>query len=210
MKLIVISSNKKTYAEPRIITEMFDKGLELYHLRKQKFSRAELEEYLSLIPPHYRNRIIIHSKHRLAIKYKLRGIHLTRKHQKKKLRTWLRTKYIKSKMPEIKITASFHALDKLEDAKNGYDYVFLSPVFDSISKGSYQGKFSGGNLADFLPRLNHKVIALGGVDTDKIDQIYDMGFSGMALHGALWEDNSPVEKFVTIQQACEQKNMLLV
>ncbi len=113
MKLIVISSPKKNPSEPEIVTQLFKNGLEIFHLRKPGFSQKELEEYLNLIPGEFFNRIVIHSYHKLAVKYNLRGIHLTRRHRRQKFKTWLKIKYVKSKNPDITITASFHSLESL-------------------------------------------------------------------------------------------------
>ncbi|MBN4051374.1 thiamine phosphate synthase [bacterium AH-315-M05] len=203
MKLIVISSHKKNPSEPEIITQLFKNGLEIFHLRKPRFSQKELEEYLNLIPVEFFKRITIHSYHKLALKYNLRGIHLTRRHRRQKFKLWLKIKYIESQNPNIKITASFHSLESLFEDDRNYDYVFLSPVFDSISKGNYQAKFSGHNLEIILSKTQHNVIALGGVDIDKIDKIKEMNFAGMALHGAIWESKDPVEAFRNIYKACQ-------
>ena len=203
MKLIIISSPKKNTSEPEIVTQLFKNGLEIFHLRKPGFSQKELEEYLNLIPGEFFNRIVIHSYHKLAVKYNLRGIHLTRRHRRQKFKTWLKIKYVKSKNPDITITASFHSLESLFEDQSNYDYVFLSPVFDSISKGNYQAKFSGHNLEVILSKTQQKVIALGGVNIDKIDKIKEMNFVGMALHGAIWESKDPVEAFRNINKACQ-------
>jgi len=203
MKLIALSSSSKLSSEIKEITGLFDHGLEILHVRKPKFSTQAMEEYISLIPEHYRDRVMIHSKHRLAAKYKLRGVHLTRSHRKRKLKTWLNLKYIKAKNPNLKISTSFHTLEDLSEEKEQFDYVFLSPVFDSLSKGNYQGKFSNNNLDVIFEGLNQQVIALGGIDVDKVAQVKQMGFAGMALHGALWESDKPVQIFIKAKEACK-------
>src|SRR3990172_9482761 len=206
MKLIVLSSPQKNPSEPETVTQLFKNGLEIFHLRKPEFSRKEMERYLNLIPEEFFNRIVIHSHHKLAVKYNLRGIHLTRSHRREKFKTWLKVKYIISKKPGIKITASFHSLESLFEDLSNYDYVFLSPVFDSISKSNYQAKFSRHELNVILSKTKHNVIALGGVDIDKIDKIKEMNFAGMALHGAIWESKEPVEKFMNIKNACQHNS----
>ena len=209
MKLIVVSTPKNFTTEPQQVTMMFDRGLEIFHLRKPRFSKQNMIEYLSLIPERYHNRIVIHSKHLLALKFNLRGIHLTSAHRKQKIRTWFRIQRLKIKLPEIKITASFHSLEKLLEEKRVFDYVFLSPVFDSISKAKHQGKFRGQNLEVILNKLPQDVIALGGVDIDRIDEIIDMGFAGMAVLGAIWESDKSLDRFIKIYEACKQKNRSL-
>jgi thiamine-phosphate pyrophosphorylase len=70
------------------------------------------------------------------------------------------------------------------------DYLFLSPVFDSISKENYNSRFPESLLCDLKSKgiINEKVIALGGVNKHNISKVKDYGFGGAAVLGALWED----------------------
>ena len=86
-----------------------------------------------------------------------------------------------------------------------YDYVFLSPVFDSISKSKYQGKFKDQNFNVFLKKVKQKVYALGGIDASKIDKVKRMDFQGVALHGAIWESENPLITFNEIKEKCKEK-----
>ena len=69
MKLVVITQSQKSETEIAAIIQMFESGLSTLHIRKNRFSTKELEEYIKEIPEHFHNRIIIHSHHRLALKY---------------------------------------------------------------------------------------------------------------------------------------------
>lgn len=203
MKLVVISSTKGTYPETKIVTEMFDNGLETFHLRKPSFNKKKMGEYINQIPEPYWHKIIIHSKHILAIKFNLGGIHFTKKHRKNKLRSWLTKKYIKQSIPKIKTTTSFHSLESLIETDKKYDYVFLSPVFDSISKSKYQGKFKDQNFNVFLKKVNQKVYALGGINASKVEKVKSMDFQGIALHGVIWESENPIKTFNEIKEKCK-------
>src|ERR1041384_3209955 len=99
MKLVIISSSASIENEAKIITSLFEAGLENFHLRKHKLSTRATKELLSEIPAHFHNRIILHSHHSLARKFKLRGIHLTKSHIKKKYRTWFLIRLIRLKNP---------------------------------------------------------------------------------------------------------------
>jgi thiamine-phosphate pyrophosphorylase len=44
-----------------------------------------------------------------------------------------------------------------------------------------------------------QVIALGGIDEDKIEICRALGFSGVAVLGAIWNSTNAVEKFKKIQ-----------
>lgn len=85
------------------------------------------------------------------------------------------------------LSRSCHSISEAVDHASRMDYVFLSPVFDSISKQGYKAAFS-------IPELNaagaggslRRVVALGGVTPDKIDMLRRMGFAGAAMLGAAW------------------------
>ena len=141
MKLIVISSSKNTASEIKTVIQMFENGLEHFHLRKPKLSSKKLSEYISAIPAHFHNRIIIHSHHQLALKVKWRGIHYTRSHLRPTFKNWWRAKRIAFSGKKLLKTSSFTKLSDLYDEPEiMFDYVFLSPIFDSLT-GKYQSGF---------------------------------------------------------------------
>ena len=63
------------------------------------------------------------------------------------------------------------------------DYVFLSPVFDSISKQGYRAAFSMETLEQARGIIDEKVFALGGVTLDKITILEQLHFGGIAVYG---------------------------
>jgi thiamine-phosphate pyrophosphorylase len=102
----------------------------------------------------------------------------------------------------------FHSLEELDACKENYDYAFLSPVFDSISKVNYQGKYKMDDLKAALRNTNKKIVALGGIDEDKIDAVKDAGFTGIALLGAVWKSDSPVDKYKLIKKKWLEKELV--
>ena len=209
MELVLISRSKGTHPEVGLVIKMFDLGLNRFHLRKPGFNSSMIKEYLAHIPDHYWHRIIIHSKRHLAARYPLGGVHFTKKDRANKIRSWLMYKYLNRIKPKLLFTSSFHSLESLTDETRHFSYVFLSPIFNSISKSNYQGRFGNSNFDVILKKVNQNVFALGGVDTDKVDLVFDMGFSGMAVHGAIWESEDPVGKFAEIKDLCHEKKMCL-
>ena len=71
--------------------------------------------------------------------------------------------------------------------KNDYDYVFLSPIFDSISKVGYNSAFTEDMLRDASVKgiIDEKVVALGGVTFEKISYLKELNFGGAAMMGVL-------------------------
>ncbi|MFT7614417.1 MAG: thiamine-phosphate pyrophosphorylase [Parvicellaceae bacterium] len=200
MKLVVFSSKEKTTSEIPFVIQMFENGLETFHLRKPRFGTKELEEYISAIPKEYRSRVIIHSHHELAAILKLKGIHYSRTHRKKGLNGKAKFGITRLAHRKMKFTKSCHALSSIQEDIRKYDYVFLSPVFDSISKEDYKSKFSLTKTKEVLDKTRQTVYALGGLNPSNIELAVKTGFDGIALLGYVWESKkNPLEAFLEVK-----------
>ena len=82
-----------------------------------------------------------------------------------------------------------HSLDAIEQLPCKADYVFLSPIFQSISKADYPSAFSVETLKYFFKNRQSAVpvLALGGISNDNIEMIQTIGFQGYALMGSVWK-----------------------
>lgn len=100
----------------------------------------------------------------------------------------------------------FHSIEKLTAHKGKYEYAFLSPIFDSISKTGYKSNFELQDLKENVAGKN--LIALGGIDESKIETCRELGFAGVAVLGAIWNNSSPVEKFKRIKEKCQKKDLV--
>ncbi|TAL61669.1 MAG: thiamine phosphate synthase [Bacteroidetes bacterium] len=102
----------------------------------------------------------------------------------------------------------FHSLKELEEYKEKHEYAFLSPIFDSISKNGYKSKFTE-NKSELISAISgKKIIALGGIDEDKIEICRELGFTGVAVLGAIWKNDNPIEKFKRIKALCQKKDLV--
>ena len=203
MKIILISSSEvSSTKEIEIIKNLFDAGLETFHLRRPSYDLGRMQQHLMSIPQEYHNRIVLHSHLKLAKKFNLKGIHLTSKIRKSKFQFWKIRKFILAKKPYLTVSTSFHNLSHLDDYDPVFKYVFLSPIFDSISKKDYQSGFNEFTLKKGIERTKYSVLALGGVELKNIDKVKEYGFSGVALVGAIWTSIDPVQTFKEIQEKC--------
>ncbi|MFL5751893.1 MAG: thiamine phosphate synthase [Bacteroidia bacterium] len=191
-KLIILSPEHSLKNETLLLQRLFRAGLKFFHLRKPAYSYDQLRKYLNEIPKEFHSRIIIHSHYKLLDEFQLKGIHLPENSRKDPgvLR------YIRKKRPGH-VSASFHSLSDLKRSKRNYAYVFLSPVFDSISKEGHHSGFDPAFLKEQLQtfRKKQKVIALGGVTEKNIKLVRDMGFSGAAMLGHIWRNKIPEKNF---------------
>ncbi len=181
--LLVITPEKNCPKEIELITSLFESGLKILHVRKPTFTEDELRNYLQEIPNKFRKKIIIHSHYKLAKEFSLKGIHLTERNRKLKFQNF-----------KI-ISASFHSTAEILKSRRNYEYVFLSPMFDSISKQGYKSNFNLEELESFLKRKNN-VIALGGIYSKNIKLTMQAGFKGAAVLGSVWESRNPVKAYM--------------
>lgn len=198
MKLIVITQENIIENESAAINLLFDEGLSILHLRKPNYSEADIETLIDDINPKYREKIVLHDHFQLAEKFKLKGIHLNRRNPNPPIHS------------KLSISKSYHDLDSVKQSAK-YNYVFLSPIFDSISKQGYNQAFSNEELTVARDNgiINNKVIALGGISMETIPIAAQYSFGGVAVLGALWGNfvndkdyRSLINRFKQLQNIC--------
>ena len=88
------------------------------------------------------------------------------------------------------ISRSCHSLEEIHENQK-LAYVFLSPIFQSISKEGYGSGFPMEVLQKAASDgiINEKVIALGGMDQTTIPLIKPLNFGGVAVLMALWRND---------------------
>jgi thiamine-phosphate pyrophosphorylase len=202
MQLIVITPDTTAANEPEIVNEMFAGGLPRLHLRKPSFTFEDHRSYLDSIDQQFHSRIVLQNCFELYQEYELGGIHLTSA-MRKDPSVWLKIKPLAA----AEISSSFHSWQEILDNKFPYDYVLISPVFDSISKPGYKASIELPGAASTRQRLTAQngmcpaLIGLGGIGVEQIDVLSENGFDGAAILGAIWNGNYPVHEFGKIIQA---------
>lgn len=180
--LIVITSPDKIPNESELINQLFEQGLEILHLRKPHWAKPDFEALLKSINPEHKRKVVLHQFHELASKYNVKGLHLREENRKQLSVSELKELSKELKRKNLTFSSSFHSKEEIILNGNVFDYVFLSPVFDSISKPDYVGsKFNVQGL-----KYETKIIGLGGIETSNIASIRKMGYDGAAVLGAVW------------------------
>ncbi len=177
MKLILITPPKFFIEEDKILTTLFEEGLDILHLRKPDTPPMYSERLLSLIPEQYHKRIVTHDHFYLKEEFNLMGVHLNNRNPNIPLNY------------KGHVSCSCHSLEEVKQKKAHFNYVFMSPIFDSISKKEYLSNFSADELkkASKEGLIDKKVIALGGINGQNIQTIKKYGFGGAALLGDIWD-----------------------
>lgn len=185
MNLIVISRPEFFDGETAIVNDLFAHGMPRLHLRKPQASYSEMESWIAQITPAFRPLIVVHDHHELAQYYQLGGIHLNIRHPEPP--AWVEEERC---FRPFTVSRSCHSLGELtaDTPHSPLDYLFLSPIFDSISKPDYFSAFSCEELmtAKTSGLLSSRVYALGGVTFDLLPQVQHLGFYGAAILGDFW------------------------
>ena len=183
---IAITPERTVTDEADIVAALLDGGIDYVHLRHPNIKEVEMRRLIEAIPSRLHGRLRLHSHFALVDAYSLAGAHLN------------------SRNPSFSgtqgtLSRSCHSIKEVADAGK-YEYVTLSPVFDSISKQGYNAAISFADFARMRPPT--KVIALGGVTPDRFAMLHDAGFAGAAMLGYIWEAQSAselAEKLETIK-----------
>ena len=183
MELIVLSEPAYFKAEAGLINQLFEAGLSVFHLRKPDSDRLTYASLIAEIDTRYHDRIALHGFHDLTLDFpSIKRLHYPE---------WLRKQTFKDGVHSADAalenciwSTSVHHLKDL-DQLEGFDYTFYGPVFNSISKPGYAG-IAGAELVLPERKNNVRIIALGGVDAEKVVQVKRMGFDGLAALGAIW------------------------
>lgn len=174
--------------EARQITELLETcRVDIIHLRKPQAKPEQVAALLQELAPEVRKHLMIHDFFALAPGFGLRGIHLNGRHPD--IPPYITGAY--------RVSCGCHTISELVAQKSRVDfegkplmdYLFLSPVFDSISKPGYYAAFAPEVMAKAgkMGIIDQRVIALGGVTPHRFDQLAQWHFGGAAMLGHIWK-----------------------
>ena len=176
MKLIIMTKSTFFVEEDKILTTLFEEGMDNMHLYKPDSEPVYSERLLTLLPDEYYKRITVHDHFYLREEYGLKGIHL--------------------ETPDAQppygykgsITSTCTDISQLRDAKKRSNYVFLKSIFNSHTNPADLQSFTIDELkaASKKGLIDKHVYALGGISLDNIRQVADLGFGGVVVCGDLW------------------------
>lgn len=194
VRLILITLPAFFDGETDIVNKLFADGLQCLHLRKPEASKKQTADWIENIEPSYRHHIVLHDHHELALQYGTGGIHLNSRNPEPPF-SFRREDEAKvggmssseGGQSAFTLSRSCHSIEEVESCQNDFDYVFLSPIFDSITKQGYRAAFSKEELEKARGILSKNVYALGGVSGENLQEVERLGFRGAALLGGFWE-----------------------
>jgi len=192
-RLVLLTAPAAVPDEPRLLAELLALPAPPHrlHLRKPSWSASQVEALIQALPGQFYSRLVLHGHPQLVRRYRLGGLHLTASQRAAATRR-------PRLLPGQSLSTSFHSLAEITRMRRCYDYVFLSPIFDSISKEGYASNFDLALVQSFLQKLaarpgyRPQVLALGGIAGQNIGLVQQAGFAGAALLGSAWGSADPV------------------
>ena len=192
--MIVISNPTEIVNEVNIIHTLFEEGMEWFHIRKPNYSKEQLRSFISAIHSSYYSKLVLHQQHNLTEEFQIKRLHFTEKDRLDKIPVrYSKPDWCKS------LSTSVHSIEDFNGLPNIFDYAFLSPIYPSISKDKYVPTKNA--FEELKKRTNQhtKLIALGGISVENIEEVLTNGFDDFALLGTLWNTKNPIENFKKCQ-----------
>ena len=176
MKLVILTKSTFFVEEDKILSALFDEGMDSLHLYKPGNPPMYSERLLTLVPEQYHRHITVHDHFYLKNEFDLAGIHIDAP---------------SISVPERykgKISRTCTNLNELKMMKKTSNYVFLKNIFDCIEFKEERSSFTLDILENAAKNglIDKKVYALGGMGIDNVKLAKDLGFGGVVICGDLW------------------------
>ena len=177
MKLVILTKSTFFVEEDKILSSLFDEGMENLHLFKPGSSPMYSERLLTLLPEQYYKRITVHGHFYLKSEYNLAGIHIDNPQHDE-----IPSGY------KGQVTRSCDNLALLKEMKHNSPYVFLKNIFDCIEFKDEKSTFTMQQLEEAAScgLIYKKVYALGGMSLENVTIAKELGFGGVVRCGDLW------------------------
>jgi thiamine-phosphate pyrophosphorylase len=193
--IVVVSAPEDIPDEVARIHALFESGLRIFHLRKPNASMLQVASILKAIRPEFRGRVALHHHHELAEKFGVNRLHFTEQFRKSL------PDYSWNSYSNKILSTSIHSKEEFYRLPSCFDYTFLGPVFDSISKQNYPALK---NSDRWIERHENsiKVIGIGGIDSENAREVLHYGFDGIALLGSIWNYANGLDEYKRICMKC--------
>lgn len=168
-----------------IVRALGSGAVDRVHLRKPGCEPQQMARLIAGIPAELHPHLSLGDCQNLAVGTDIGGVHLN------------------SRCPAAPsgftglISRSCHSIAETA----GCDYVFLSPVFESISKRGYRPTWT---LDELAGRVDRHVYGLGGVTPERFEELARAGFGGAAMLGYIWQDfsDAKLQNILTHKTIC--------
>lgn len=182
MKLVVMTPSTFFVEEDKILTTLFEEGLENLHISKTDTSSQYMKRLLQLIPEKYHRHITLHHDFQLRGDYRLAGIHLSSLDAQPPLGY------------KGRIGRTCTDIMHLKAMRKAADYVFLGNLQGKEGEEGEGGEsrphtsLTGEELWEAKRQglLQRNVYAIGQLGLGDVAMVKELGFGGMVVGDDLW------------------------
>ncbi|MBR5062165.1 MAG: thiamine phosphate synthase [Prevotella sp.] len=176
MKLVILTKSTFFVEEDKILSSLFDEGMDNLHLFKPGSSPMYSERLLTLLPEECHHKITVHEHFYLKSEYRLAGIHIDNP---------------QDDIPQGykgQVSRSCSDFETLKEIKKKSQYVFLKNIFDCIEFHEEKSTFTLHQLEEAAVHglIDKHVYALGGMSLENVRIARELGFGGVVICGDLW------------------------
>ena len=176
MKLLLLSSPNFFVEEDKILTTLFEEGLDVLHLRKPASEPVYCERLLTLLPQKYHQRTITNDHFYLKEEFDLLGIHLSKRNPEP-------PQHYKGTT-----TCTCYSLEELAEAKKKHQYVILKNIYQSPSGSNQVPQYTYEQLHEATRKglIDKRVMAQTGITLENISEIRELGCGGAVVCSDIW------------------------
>jgi len=192
--LVLFTPNDGNW-DPKTIRRLFDAGLGRLHVQVRKdWERRHYEQFLRAIPEAFWPRIVLGEEPALVEARRLGGFQM--RPGERVPRRWPK---------HAAVSVKCHDYDELRSTDKACGYVFLAPIFESVSKKDHRPRRTLREYEVILRRWKDEggapVLALGGITPKNAAKAREMGFDGIGFIGSVWKQPDPVRAFLDLERA---------
>jgi thiamine-phosphate pyrophosphorylase len=186
---VLLVSDRKLAVRPlpQVLAEAVAGGCRWIMLREKDLSEEDLEQLLKQVLSALAGKevcIMVNTATALAKRFSLAGVHLPADQSLQAARESLGGAFL--------LGQSTHSLAAVQAAaRQGADYVTLSPIFPSISKDDRRKPLGLEGLAATVAAASLPVVALGGITKDNAASCRRAGAAGIAVLGSVMGHPQP-------------------
>ena len=183
-RLYLITDRHQTAGRPLsvVLSQALEAGTRMVQLREKDVETRELCELAKNLTPLFTNHQahwLINDRVDLVIALEADGVHL----RTDSLPVSVARKMLGS---ERLIGVSTHSLEELKVAESeGADFAVLGPIYDTPSKRQYGSPLGLQTAAQVCRASRIPVYAIGGVTPERVGELRDSGFYGVAVISAV-------------------------
>ncbi len=210
MKLVVFSKPESIDLEHLHVNKLFNLGMDEFVLRKPTWTDKDIKEFLEMIEEEFHDQIYVCDRVDVLIDMNVKGIHFSNAFYDGFSQQEKEDMHSKLNEEERKCSISAHSSGEWELRSGKFDQIYLCPIFESISKPGYIGSWDHNWIKDQIQVENSKtkesLIALGGISSNRISEVEEMGFDGIGVLGAIWNNTEKtVDNFLSLKSKIKKQ-----